>query len=83
MINAGNGNDEQGINILNVFGTTNLIEDVRLDDITEDGIQVRQNATDDGTMDTLTIRRLNVQDHMAGFGESASKRSRIWRRTSD
>ena len=70
VISAGDGNDEQGFNILNVFGTTNLIEDVRLDDITEDGIQVRQNATDDGTMDTLTIRRLTVEDHVAGFGES-------------
>ena len=70
VISAGDGNDEQGFNILNVFGTTNLIEDVRLDDITEDGIQVRQNTTDDGTMDTLTIRRLAVEDHVAGFGES-------------
>ena len=82
VINAGNGNDEQAFNILNVFGTTNLIEDVRLDDITEDGIQVRQNATDDGTMDTLTIRRLAVEDHKAGFGESGSRPSRIWHRTS-
>ena len=49
VISAGDGNDEQGFNILNLFGTTNLIEDVRLDDITEDGIQVRQNTTDDGT----------------------------------
>ena len=70
VISAGDGNDEQGFNILNLFGTTNLIEDVRLDDITEDGIQVRQNATDDGTMDMLTIRRLSVEDHVAGFGES-------------
>jgi hypothetical protein len=70
VINAGNGNEEQGFTILNVFGTTNLIEDVRLDDITEDGIQVRQNTTDDGTMDTLTIRRLTVEDHKAGVGES-------------
>ena len=69
IVNTGDGNDEQGMNLLNLFGTS-LIEDVTLDDIQEDGIQVRQNAVDDGTVDTLTIRRLNVQDHQAGFGES-------------
>ena len=52
--------------LLNLFGT-NLIEDVVLDDITEDGAQVRQNSS---TAGTLTFRRLNVQDHVAGFGES-------------
>ena len=69
IVNAGDGNDEQGITTLNLFGTS-LIEDVRLDDIQEDGIQVRQNATDNATADALTIRRLNVQDHQAGFGEA-------------
>ena len=43
MVNAGNGNDEQALTLLNLFGAS-LIEDVRLDQITEDGIQVRQNA---------------------------------------
>ena len=66
IFSAGNGNDEQGMTLLNLFGT-NLVEDVVLDDITEDGIQVRQNSS---TAGNLTIRRLNVQDHVAGFGES-------------
>ncbi len=72
IVNAADGNDEQAMNLLNVFGTS-LIEDVRLDDIQEDGIQVRQNADSDAnlsTFDTLTIRRLNVQDHQPGFGEA-------------
>ena len=66
IFSAGNGNDEQGMTCSTCFGT-NLVEDVVLDDITEDGIQVRQNSS---TAGTLTIRRLNVQDHVAGFGES-------------
>jgi Bacterial Ig domain len=69
VINAGNANEEHSIKLLNVFGTS-LIEDVTLDDINEDGIEVRQNLTDDATADSLTIRRLNVQDHQAGFGEA-------------
>ncbi|MDP9193280.1 MAG: putative Ig domain-containing protein [Acidobacteriota bacterium] len=69
MTGVADSNDEQGINILNLFGSS-LIEDVTMDDIEEDGIQIRQNATDDGTADTITIRRLNVQDHVAGFGET-------------
>ena len=66
IVNAGNGNDEQAINLSNVFGT-NLIEDVTLNQITEDGIQVRHNSS---TAGTLTVRRLNVQNHDAGFGET-------------
>ena len=72
IVNAGNGNDEQAINLLNMFGTS-LIEDVRLDDIQEDGIQIRQNLDSDAnlsTFDTITIRRLDVEDHQAGFGEA-------------
>ncbi|MDP9193279.1 MAG: Ig-like domain-containing protein [Acidobacteriota bacterium] len=69
IINAGNANEEQGMSILNLFGTS-LIEDVTLDQIQEDGIQVRQNATDDPSADSLTIRRLNVLNHQPGFGES-------------
>ena len=69
MTGVADGNDEQGINILNLFGSS-LIEDVTMDDIEEDGIQIRQNATDDASADTITIRRLNVQDHVAGFGET-------------
>ncbi len=70
VIDGGDSNDEHPINILNLFGTSSLIEDVILDDINEDGIQIRQNATDDGATDSLTLRRLNVQDHKAGFGEA-------------
>ena len=58
--------------ILNLHGTS-LIEDVRLDDIQEDGIQIRQDADPDAnlsTFDTLTIRRLDLEDHQAGFGEA-------------
>ena len=72
IINAADGNDEQAINLLNLFGNS-LIEDVRLDDIQEDGIQVRQNVDSDGnasTFDVLTFRRLDVEDHQAGFGEA-------------
>ena len=69
LVSVGDGNEDQGITILNLFGTS-LIEDLTMDDITEDGIQIRQNATDDGIADTITIRRLNIQDHVAGFGES-------------
>ena len=46
---------------------------MRLDDIQEDGIQIRQDIDPDSnitTFDTLTIRRLDVEDHQAGFGES-------------
>ena len=50
LINVGSGNEEQGMKITNLLGTS-LIEDVSLDDIAEDGIQVRQTATDDGTAD--------------------------------
>ncbi len=70
IINAGNANEENTIHILNLFGATSKIEDVILDDIQEDGIQIRQNAVDDGARDELTIRRLNLQDHQAGFGEA-------------
>ena len=43
IVNAGDGNDENTIDLLNMFGTS-LIEDVRLDDIQEDGIEIRQDA---------------------------------------
>ena len=71
LSNVADGNDEQGMNMLNVFGTS-LIEDVTMNNITEDGIQIRQNTTDDGTTDTITVRRFNVQapSHVAGFGET-------------
>jgi hypothetical protein len=70
IVGAGNSDDENSIHIRNLFGTS-LIEDVRLDDINEHGIDVRNSTTDDGTTDTLTIRRLSVEDHTgAGFGES-------------
>jgi hypothetical protein len=70
ITNAGDANEENTIQILNLFGTTSKIEDVTLDEIQEDGIQIRQNTTDDATRDELTIRRLNLQDHQAGFGEA-------------
>jgi hypothetical protein len=66
LINVGSGNEEQGMKITNLFGTS-LIEDVTLDEIAEDGIQVRQSSS---TAGSLTMRRLNVQDHKAGFGEA-------------
>jgi hypothetical protein len=72
IINAGNENEENTIQILNLHGTS-LIEDVRLDDIQEDGIQIRQDVDTDSnlnTFDTITIRRLDLEDHQAGFGEA-------------
>ncbi|MEM8807655.1 MAG: hypothetical protein AAGF01_16675, partial [Cyanobacteria bacterium P01_G01_bin.38] len=66
---AGNGDDEHNINIVNLFGT-NLIEDVRMDDISDTGVEIVNSTTDDGTTDTLTIRRLDVEDHaFQAFGE--------------
>ena len=65
-------NEENTIQILNLHGTS-LIEDVRLDDIQEDGIQIRQDVDTDSnlsTFDTITIRRLDLEDHQAGFGEA-------------
>ena len=64
---AGNGNDEQGINILNLFGTTNLIEDVTLDR--------HHRGRDPGppehhrrrNMDMLTIRRLDRPEPQGGI----------------
>ncbi|NEP13111.1 MAG: hypothetical protein F6K14_23480, partial [Symploca sp. SIO2C1] len=68
IIEAGNGNAENSIHIRNLFGT-NLIEDVRLDEINENGIDILNNTTDDGTTDSLTIRRLDVEEHSGNFGE--------------
>ncbi|NES22128.1 MAG: hypothetical protein F6K41_25190 [Symploca sp. SIO3E6] len=68
IIEAGNENAENSIHIRNLFGT-NLIEDVRLDEINESGIDIRNNTTDDGTTDSLTIRRLTVEEHSGNFGE--------------
>ncbi|MEO0825210.1 MAG: cadherin domain-containing protein, partial [Cyanobacteria bacterium J06642_9] len=66
---AGNGDDEHNINIVNLFGT-NLIEDVRMDDISDTGVEIVNSTTDDNITDTLTIRRLDVEDHaFQAFGE--------------
>ena len=65
IIGAGNGDNESSIFIRDLFGT-NLIEDVRLDDIFENGIDISNTSTDDATTDTLTVRRLTVEDHVSG-----------------
>ena len=52
--------------LLNLLGSS-LIEDVVLDGINEDGIEVRQTSS---TAGSLTVRRLDVQTHDAGFGEA-------------
>ncbi len=62
--------DQHSIKILNLFGTS-LIEDVRFDDMNEDGIEYINNTTDDGVRDVLTVRRGDFNGHLATNGESA------------
>ena len=67
---TGSHDDQHSIKILNLFGTS-LIEDVKFDDINEDGIEYINNTTDDGTRDVLTVRRGDFNNHLATNGESA------------
>ena len=66
ILNAGAGNEEHGIKILNMLGTS-VIEDVLFDEIQEDMIEVRHDSAISGN---ATFRRLNFQDHKSGFGEA-------------
>jgi hypothetical protein len=69
VFNTGDANAENNIGLTNVFGTS-LIEDVQVGDINENGVAIRNDTTDDATLDTLVIRRLEVLDHLpSAFAE--------------
>ena len=64
------GDDEHGVFIENIFGTTNIIEDVSFQQINENGIYLNTTTTDDGAQDILTIRRCSFTDHQNQHGEN-------------
>ncbi len=67
---VGSHDDQHSIKILNLFGTS-LIDNVRFDDINEDGIEYINNTTDNGTQDVLTVTGCDFNNHLGTNGESA------------
>ncbi len=68
--NAGNTNEEHGIQLRDLFGNS-LIEATTIELMEEDGIELINDDVDDGLIDVLTIRDSFIQDNnAAGFGEN-------------
>lgn len=64
------GDDEHGIFAQNLFGVNNLIEDVTMSAINENGVKIDNNTTDDATRDDVIIRRLSCSGFTSAHGEN-------------
>ena len=76
VVNGANSDDDEHlIKILNLYGGSNLIEDVQFVDINEDAIEYYNDTADDGSRDILTVRRGDFDNHFSGGEHGIDARS--------